>query len=423
MSPPQESLVLAELERLVGREMPLEVLHGVVRRTAQAQRGVTGYGTCLVTCSDEFQSELRLNFDRDVARPLLPHVPSRTFALSNLAGRVEPGALWLADQHFTARTSKAGAKLLLVEIAAHVGRRPGPQGPVYGELDRFGVPSPCCGALKLLLEPPAATASVRHPWFDQLSAFFGPARLEALRRDSRPYRMVSVAIVHAVLQAESALTDLLRDPPPSPTHVLLVPVVVLNQRGSESAILVGWHHLWCDGRTARIEQGWSLRSTPSTYRFGDGLPLHVSSPWEEDDAREAKVRRERARPSEPHPSVIAAAEHPRVQAELERARHQVAHLRGRHPSTWRVYARPVLRGLLQALSVVAPEVGLAALVAEGAGELAHAHHVRRLLASGPTSEEARRVMHDLEPELMQLGHRQAQEVLETLLATHKRKKP
>ncbi len=421
MTSAQAGLVLSELERLIGRELPLDVLHGVIRRTAQAQRGVSGFGTCLVTCSDEFQSELRLNFDRDVARPLLPQVHSRTFACSNMAGRVEPGALSLAEQHFTARGGKAGAKLLLVEIAAHVGRRAGPQGALYGELDRFGVSSPCCGALTLLIDPPEATQSVRHPWFDQLSAFFGPARLGALRADGGPYRMVSVAIVHAVLQSESALTDLLRDPPASPTHVLIVPVVVLNQRGSESAILVGWHHVWCDGTLARIEQGWSLRSTPSALRFVDGLPLQVSSPWDEDEHHEVKVAHPEKRLPELHAAALETVDHPRVRAELERTRHQVEHLR-RHPSAWRVYARPVLRGLLQALSVVAPEVGLAALVAEGAGELAHAQRVRRLLASGPTSEEARRVMHDLEPELQQLGHRQALEVLETLLATQRKKK-
>ena len=47
----------------------------------------------LTVPADEFQGELRRNFDRDVARALLPHVPSRTFAVSNMAGRIEPGAL------------------------------------------------------------------------------------------------------------------------------------------------------------------------------------------------------------------------------------------------------------------------------------------------------------------------------------------
>ena len=36
----------------------------------------------------------------------------------------------------------------------------------------------------------------------------------------------------------------------------------------------------------------------------------------------------------------------------------------------------------------------------------------------PSYPEARRVLHDLEPEIQQLSHREARQVLETLLATH-----
>lgn len=410
---------LRELESLIGREVHLDVLHGAVRRTSQAIAGVSEYGTCLVTCADEFQGELSRNFDRDVARPLLPHVPSRTFTVANMAGRIEPGALQIADAHFTVKTRDEGHKLLLIEIAAHVGRRAGRDGPVYGELNRFGLPSPCCGALAMLLSPPAAAFSVRHPWFDQLSAFFGPERLAALRRDTSPYRLASAAIVHAVLQAETGLADLMRDPPRTPTHVVLVSCVIINQRGSDGALLCSYHHLVSDGVHVQVDSGGSLRSSPESHRFrSEGDLLVVESPWDVDEPTIVAV----PRPTDEAAvaagrEVLERSTKPAVREHLTRARRQVEHLEQR-PTGMRVYARPVLRGLLQALSVVAPEVGLAALLVESATDLARARHLRDLLARGPSTEEARRVLHDLEPTIQQLGHREAREVLETLLALH-----
>lgn len=410
---------LRELEGLIGREVPLEVLHGALRRSCQSVRGIGEYGTCLVTCSDEFQGELRRSFDRDVARALLPYEHGRTFSVSNMAGRIEPGALQLADQHFTVKTRNGGAKLLLAVVAAHVGRRRGDGATVYGEFDRFGLPSPCCGALCMLLAPPAAALSVRHPWFDQLSDFFGPERLGALREAPAQHRLVSAAIVHSVLQAESGLTDLLRDPPRTATHVLLISSVIVNQRGSDGALLCGYHHLISDGEHVHVEAGGSLRSTPDSHRIrSEGDLLVVESPWEEDDHAAATLPRptDPAAVAEVH-KVLARSSAPAVRERIERARRQVEHLERRHGGM-RVYARPVLRGLLQALSVAAPEVGLAALLVESATDLARARHLRDLLARGPTTDEARRVLHDLEPTIQQLGHREAREVLETLLALH-----
>jgi hypothetical protein len=47
-----------------------------------------------------------------------------------------------------------------------------------------------------------------------------------------------------------------------------------------------------------------------------------------------------------------------------------------------------------------------------------AQRLRELLARGPSTEEARRALHDLEPQIQQLGHRDAQAVLHALLARH-----
>ena len=102
------------------------MLHGAVLRAAHAVGPVVESGAVLATCSDEFNGEIRSAFDRNVARALsAPNVPGgrRIFSVSNLGGRIEPGAIALADLHFTALSRERGAKLLLLEIASHVGRR------------------------------------------------------------------------------------------------------------------------------------------------------------------------------------------------------------------------------------------------------------------------------------------------------------
>jgi hypothetical protein len=411
---------IQELERLLGREEPLDVVHSCVRRAAGAIRPVKESGAMLVTCSDEFQGEIRAAFERDVARLLTaPTIPAkrRVFSVANLGGRVEPGALVLAEQHFRTKSSQGGPKLLVLEIASHVGRRETTFHPVFGELDRFGQVSPCCGALRLLLDSPTSAQSVRHPWFDQLSTFFGPARLAALRADSSSYQMVRAALVHAVLQAETAIADLLREHPDDPTHVLVVPLVVVNQKGLDSAILVGVHQLLFEGQAVHIEIGHGLRSTPEALRIErehGRLRVHSnadapSRELERDPAARAEVLRAL------RPEHHAQARHESVRTHVARTRSHLATMH-EHPNALRVYARPLLRAFVQGLSVLAPEVGLAALALEGASEWARARKLHGLLQKGPSGEEARHVLHDIEGELQQLGHREAQQVLEYLLA-------
>lgn len=433
-------MALRDFEAQLGREDSLYVVHNAVVRAAQAIRPVVESGAVLAACSDEFNGEVRSAFASDVARMLIgPHVPGhrRVFSVSNLGGRIEPGAIALANLHFTAQTERAGEKLLLVEIAGHVGRRETPGGSRWGELDRFGTVSPCCGALQLLLDKPAGAESVRFPWFDQLTAFFGPERLAALRQDATPFRMLRAAIVHAVLQSESALVDLLREPPATGTHVLLVALVVVNRRGTDHALPVAIHHLSFLEGVARLRFGASLRSTPAALVVDASQSnLRVSSPFAPEPVAPARPEPAPAAATavgglHPHPPPVpgipqvfpkaltdeqrAKARGSAVQEHLSDHRRRLESLRG-HPSTLNIYARPLLRAFVQGLSILAPEVALAAFPLELAGEWLHARRVKDLLARGPSTEEARKVLHELEPTLQQLGHREARQVLEALLA-------
>jgi len=406
---------LRELATRLGREESLSAVHASILRATHALRPVVESGAMLAACSDEFNGELRAAFDRDVARQLsAAHVPGsrRVFSVSNMGGRIEPGAIALANLHFTSRSSRAGEKLLLLEIASHVGRRELAGGRcVWGELDRFGTPSPCCGALRMLLDVPKSAATVRFPWFDQLTAFFGPERLATLRADTSPHAMIRAAVVHAVLQSETAIVDLLREPPSTPTHVLLASLVIVNQRGTDNAIPVGLHHLrFADGE-ARSMEGTALRSTPAELVLDDSRShLVVSSGFAEED--------------EPHVTYADAAvtagarskaRDPLARALVARHRRYLA-LLARDRQTLHTYARLVLRAFLQGLSVVAPEVALAALALEGQRELLRPARLDELARRDPARAEAQRILHDLEPSLVQLGHREAHEMLATLLA-------
>lgn len=411
---PGKPFGLQELEKLVGREEPLYTVHASVLRAAHALRPVVESGTVLAACSDEFNGDLRSAFERSVARVLVaPNVPGgrRVFAVSNLGGRIEPGAIALADLHFTALSRARGTKLLLIEIASHVGRRETKQGVVWGELDRFGNPSPCCGALQVLLQPTPSVSAVRFPWFDQLTAFFGDERLQVLRSDASPWRMVRAAVVHAVLQAETAIVDLLREPPTTPTHVLLVALVVVNRPGQDRAIAVGVHHLSFEGDVPRFRLGTSLRSTPGAIEIEErGGLLRITSPFGPE--REGRPQTSGELPVAP--ALASAAETAAVQAHVARARGEVRALAAQ-PHGLRVYARPLLRAFLQGLSVIAPEVGLAGLALEVGRDVFRADRLRKLVASGPSTAAARAALHDLEPTIQQLSHAEAREVLEILL--------
>ncbi len=410
-------LALRDYAASIGREEPLYVVHAAVLRVAHSIRPVVESGAMLAACSDEFNGEIRAAFEHEVARMLTaPGMPGsrRVFSVSNLGGRIEPGAIALANLHFTALSQASGEKLLLIEIASHVGRRDTAQGTKWGELDRFGTPSPCCGALQLLLDIPTGSDAVRFPWYDQLTAFFGPERLGALRADTSAYRMLRAAIVHAVLQTESAIVDLLREPPSTPTHVLLAPLVVVNRRGTDNAIPVGLHHLRFENGQANIIFGTSLRSTPNSLEVNATQSnLRLSSPYAEVASKPPPLLHRM--PPGNIPLIQMRASSPEVRAHVENGRRQLRAMHS-HPSALRVYARPLLRALLQGLSIVAPEVALAAFALEGGRDFFHAAHVKRLLERGPSTEEARKLLHDLEPTLQQLGHREAREVLESLLA-------
>jgi hypothetical protein len=103
-----------------------------------------------------------------------------------------------------------------------------------------------------------------------------------------------------------------------------------------------------------------------------------------------------------------------VRALVARHRRYLA-LLGRERQTLQTYARLVLRAFLQGLSVVAPEVALAALALEDRRKLLRPARLDELARLDPPRAETQKILHDLEPTLAQLGHREAHEMLAILL--------
>lgn len=413
---------LQSLARSLGREAPLDVLHGEIRRAAQSLATVAEYGMCLITCADEFQGELRASFDRDVAAPLMSPLTlqqRRIFTISNLGGRVEPGSLELANDHFTVRTAKSGAKTLVVEIAAHVGKVVDGHEAVFGTLDRFGVRSPCCGALTLLLEKPRSADTVRYPWYEQLSAFFGADRLATLRADTGPLRLVRTAVVHTVLQVETAIVDLLRDPPRSPTHVLIAALVVVNQRGPDTALLVAAHHLHFDGRTVAIVDGTSLRARPDALvpeletgrlRVGSQALAGDGGHHDAELADRAGVARRAASLGPAERALRLGSSAPALVAEAERVRGLARALAERSIGL-ETYARPILRSTLQRAARTHPEFAAAVLYLTANHGTPREKELHAFFARPSNEADAQRVFQRFERELFELDVLVARAVL------------
>ncbi len=256
---------MKELCRIIGREQPLDQFHRNLNRAAAEDPAIEAFGCCLVTCADERQGQTRSSFDREVAAPLISDAANprdRVFSISNLGARYETGALRLVDEHFT-RLSP-GPRRLVVEIASHVGRAGKDGGFEYGLVERFGRKSTCCGVLTALLAPPATAAATaaRHSWLDEVDSTFGPERLAALREIDGPTRLVAAAVIHAALQAEAAVSDLLQGPLAALVDVLLVAGVSINQQSADGFLPVACHHLRAGEGGAPLVAGYSLGTTP-----------------------------------------------------------------------------------------------------------------------------------------------------------------
>jgi hypothetical protein len=221
------------------------------------------------------------------------------------------------------------------------------------------------------------------------------------------------------LQAESAVADVMHAAATTGTEVLLVAGVSVNQQWADGFLPVAFHRIRAgEGRTEPVA-GFSLRTTPEALEIDvSGARLEVAAgetmenlprvPRGVADATVPEATLEALKSLTPHHKDELAQR-------LDAAREQVESVR-RDPVAWRTYARPILRGLFRGLCVTEPELGVAALLYEGIEQIAATHRLKQLVEHGPSSVDGRRALHDIEAELQQLNHEDAQQVLSVLLA-------
>jgi hypothetical protein len=260
---------VTRLQELIGIESPLSQVSNALRQFAHelAAPVVGGYH---VTCSDEAETECAAAFQHWFAREVLPELKpdSRAPLRSvNLGGRYEPGAIWVAEEHYATPKSREALKALVVKINAHTAVQPSIGGPEYGWLARYGRKSACCGALAGLFEaaPWPAVEELRKTFAsegkDRLAVLEDPSRVPAR------HRALLAAVTSAALQARRAVLDIQRYQPQTPTVFLVLPCVTVNRCGEpDTELVIGQYGIDRTGQEPVIKHR-GLGDDPAGYRL------------------------------------------------------------------------------------------------------------------------------------------------------------
>ena len=262
------------IRRLLGTESRADETARALRAIAH-DSGAATVGAVHLTCADEFESTAADAFQRDFVRHLLP--PTRLghrapLRLANLGAQYEPGAVPIAEQHFSTPQSVESFKLIVVKVNAHVARADERH---YGTIDRYDVPSQACGALAAML------SGVRGGAPERLRTMFnldGIDRVNVIRKQHPPPRRPLVAaIVNACLQARAASLDAASCAMHSPTVFLVVSGVSIHATRNDTELVCGCTIVDRRGKPAIRHLG--LGTDPAAYAIRhDTLPLRVEDP-------------------------------------------------------------------------------------------------------------------------------------------------
>ncbi|MFH1746622.1 MAG: hypothetical protein ABIG44_06205 [Planctomycetota bacterium] len=232
-------------------------------------------GALHLMCADESEWECGAALQRHFINDLLPDLKFGTkspFRLLNLGGRYEPGALAVAEHHFTTPETRSAFKVLLVKVNAHVAVDGLGAQALFGHMQRYDSESTVCGALHALLK------GGEQPFLNDLRTTFneGQDRLAALLDDNlveARYRSLFVALVNARLQTRRVEQEIAKHEPASPTHYLVASCVTLNRPEEDTELLCGLYT--ADTRDASTEYR-GLGDDPTKYKvLFEGSRLRV----------------------------------------------------------------------------------------------------------------------------------------------------
>jgi hypothetical protein len=412
------------LRALVGRERSVREVAQTLHFAARAVPA-SAFGAMLVTCADESENECAEAFQQGFAQYLLPplkfarHSP---FRLANLGGRYEWAAARLAEAHYATAEAERGFKFVAVKINSHVSYaeipvsgRHDPTTPKpfkLGSFERYGRTSTCCGALAGLL------AGDHRPGVEELLEAFeseGHDRLDALRDPQRVearYAPLYAAIVSARLQARKALLDIQDYTPVTPTYWVVLPCVTINRPERDTEIVCGIYTV--DGRSGGTDAVY--------YGLGD-LPDQYTTTIAHSrfSVEDGELGQERA--GRDHREMIRAALRERLtdgkikvhDERLEQVRAEVA--QNRHLK--KNQARHLLRMTLPVLAEVAPVPAAMLAFADGAAGIHHTFKIHQLAREMKGSNEARRMLDELEGRIDELDGDRAVALLELLVSEYK----
>jgi hypothetical protein len=418
LSDPTPAAHLERLTGLIGKERALDEVTQTLHFLANGLRPDT-VGAIHVTCADESELECVEAFQKGFAHYLLPPIKFALRApmrLANLGGQYEWGAVRIAEQHYATSESRAGFKLLVVKINAHVGvlaadasaqptgSRVG-LGTRVGVLRRYEAQSPCCGALDAVL------SGSTQPFAEDLRELWGSEGLDRdalLRDDSKvnpALRLLASALASARLQARKALLDIQDYSPSTATYWLVVPCVTLNRPGRDTEIVCGFYTL--DGRKEPTPLYRGLGDNPAEYQISENR-----HGFEVEDEHIGKVRRGRDHRSLARAQWQGRSPMPVVKDErLDRIRRDVAEDKHRDHR----HAKTLLRIALPILAEVAPVPAAVLMFAEGAVSIRHAFRVHKLAHELEGSEQAREILSDIHAQVDQLDDDHAEALIDLLV--------
>lgn len=399
-------LAAERLYELLGREVDVQEFVRVLRHYVQDARPPV-VGAHQVTCSDEAEQECVDAFHRDFVHYLLPSqkfFSKAAFRSANLGARYEWGSVRIAENHYAMAKGADDWKLMVVKINAHVSVADTPEGPKYGQMQRYDHQSVYCGALAGLL------AGSHGPWIDDLVTAFtfdGPARLHALRESIDPKRRsLFAAVASARLQARRATLDIQDYSPDSPTLYLVLPCVTFNRAGHDTELLCGIYTL--DRRTDEPHDEYcGLEDRPEAYRLRSEGPRVVIEDAGQCVPRLARDHRALLRAAAVSARAATAAP-TALEALLRDASIERKH--AAHPHLASAVAKTALGLLIEATPVPAALL----LFGEGWIHIHRAAQAHRLANEAEGDAVAREMLAELRERVDSLSHEEALHLIELL---------
>lgn len=397
-----------ELVKLIGQERGIKRLSGTLHELGR-RLGAPVVGALHVTCADESEKECIQAFERGFSGllPDLKYGEQSHFRIANLGARYEWGAARIAEEHFATRASDQAFKLLVVKVNAHVAAEQGPDGWTYGELDRYGLKSACCGALAGLLG-----GGTGQPFLDELGEAFASEGLDRVGLINAEdgveprQRMLVAALVSARLQARQALVDIQEHRPKTPTLYLVVPCVTVNRPGEDTEILCGFYQAdFRENPPAITYQG--LGDDPRAYRIRSQQGQVQVEDETSGVSRPARDHRHVVRTEwEIRADATARPCDPETESVLAEANRKKGSLEQAHPA---------LRLALRAVAQLSPVSAAVALFAEGIAGIHHIHRAHALARRVAGDAEARRILGELQHRVDSLPAERARDVATVLL--------